>query len=183
MHAELSGLSGRSPFRLAVLATGGTIEKIYDAHTGQLVLGEPVMETLIEQLAQPDIEIQLERVMAIDSLEMGPAEREQLGDSLAQTLDRQDVDAVLITHGTDTLADTARALAARFPALACPVVLTGAMVPFRAARSDAFQNVAQSIMAARLLAPGVYGVFHGRAIEASQIAKDYERLTMIEKPA
>lgn len=183
MSAELSALSCPSPFRLVVLATGGTIEKTYDAHSGQLTLGQPVMESIIDRLEQPDIDVRIERVMAIDSLEMGPDERQQLGDRLAVELETEAADAVLITHGTDTLADTARALADRFPSIDRPVVLTGAMVPFRAADSDAFQNVAQAMVAARLLAPGIYGVFHGRVITAARIAKDYKRLTMVEMPA
>lgn len=183
MSAQSSCPSGSSPFRLVILATGGTIEKTYDAHAGELALGQPVMETLVDRLEQPDIETRIERVMAIDSLEMGADERQQLGDRLATELQAGTADAVLVTHGTDTLADTARALADRFPSTACPVVLTGAMVPFRIADSDAFQNVAQAIMAARLLAPGVYGVFHGRAIPAARIAKDYRRLTMVHGSA
>lgn len=183
MSAQLSSLSGLSPFRLVVLATGGTIEKSYDAHTGQLALGQPVMEAIIDRLEQPDVEVRIERVMAIDSLEMGENERQQLGDRLAFELETAAADAVLVTHGTDTLANTARALAERFPSIDRPVVITGAMVPFRAADSDAFQNVAQAMMAARLLAPGVYGVFHGRVIAAACIAKDYDRLTMVAAPA
>ncbi|MDA3919834.1 MAG: asparaginase domain-containing protein [Salinisphaera sp.] len=170
-----------SLFRIVLLATGGTIEKSYDAHAGHLTLDRPVIDTLVGRLVQPDINLRVERVMAIDSLEMGAAERQRLGDALDDALAADASHAVLITHGTDTLAETARALAERFPSLDRPVVLTGAMVPFRAADSDALQNVAQAIMACRLLLPGVYAVFHGRVIEAAKIAKDYQRLTLVER--
>lgn len=169
-------------FRIVFLATGGTIEKSYDAHMGHLTLARSVIDDLVAGLVQPDIELRIERVMSIDSLEMGSAERETLVESLATELTDDTSDAVVITHGTDTLADTACVLAARFPALDRPVLLTGAMLPFRTADSDGFQNVAQSIMAARLLSPGVYAVFHSRVIEATRIVKDYQRLTFVERP-
>lgn len=168
-------------FQIVLLATGGTIEKSYDAYAGHLTLARPVIHSLADGLVQPDVELRIERIMSIDSLDMGPAEREMLGDRLAAELVSDNSDAVLITHGTDSLADTARALAARFPDLDRPVLLTGAMMPYQTADSDAFQNVAQAIMAARLLSPGVYAVFHSRVIQATRIVKDYERLTFVER--
>jgi len=179
MSSLLNDRMSVSPFRLVVLATGGTLEKRYDAHVGELTLEHSMIETIIGTLEQPDIEVHIERVMAIDSLEMGAPERQTLGDQMAAVLDNDVAHAVLITHGTDTLPDTARALAKRFPELDRPVLLTGAMVPFATADSDGLQNVAQAVMAARLLPPGVYGVLHSRVIAATQIAKDYDRLTMI----
>lgn len=170
-----------SPFRLVVLATGGTIEKSYDAAAGRLTLERPVIETLFERLDQPDVAIEIRRVMAIDSLDMGAAERADVVAAVQACLADDSADAILITHGTDTLAETATALAEALTALDRPVVLTGAMRPYRVADSDAAQNVAQAVMAARLLAPGVYAVFHGRAIPAGRIVKDYDRLTLVAR--
>lgn len=170
-----------SPFRLSVLATGGTIEKEYDAHAGTLRLDKPMLRSLLDRLEQPDIRIAVERVMMLDSLEMGEAERATVVAAARDCIAEHGCDAVLITHGTDTLAQTARAVAEALPDVSLPIVLTGAMRPFRVADSDALQNVAQAIMAARLLAPGVYTAFHGRVIPAAHVVKDYDRLTLMDR--
>lgn len=167
-------------FNIRLLATGGTIEKHYDPHSGQLTLNAPVLEALLDELVHPDVAIAVERLMAIDSLDMQPEHRQQIVDAVADRSCDEAVDAIVITHGTDTLADTASALAQAMPAPRVPVVLTGAMVPYRMAASDASQNVAQALMAARLLAPGVYAAFHGRVIDGARVAKDYTRLTLVE---
>ena len=167
----------RSPFRVTVLATGGTLEKSYDARSGQLSLAEPVIDDLLGRLDMPDVAVRVERLMAKDSLDMTDADRHAIVAAVQRTCADETVDGVVVTHGTDTLADTARALHATLsPTL--PVVLTGAMRPYRVAASDGLQNVAQALMAARLLAPGVYAVMHGRAIAADRVCKDYERLTL-----
>lgn len=171
----------RSPFRISILATGGTIEKQYDAHTGALSLAKPTLEHLLDELDQPDIRIALERVLQIDSLDMGQAEREVVAVATERCIREHGADAIVITHGTDTLGQTAQVLAERLGDVSLPVVLTGAMRPYRVADSDALQNVAQAIMAARLIAPGVYAAFHGRVIPAAYIAKDYERLTLVDR--
>jgi L-asparaginase len=167
-----------SPFRVTLLATGGTIEKTYDPHSGQLTLAVPVLETLLDTLDMPDVVVRVERVMAKDSLDMTEADRSAIVQAAGVALAAGETDAVLITHGTDTLADTAAALVAALEAPAVPVVLTGAMRPYRVAASDAGQNVAQALMAARLLPAGVYAVLHGRVVAGDQIVKDYERLTI-----
>ncbi|KEZ77141.1 asparaginase domain-containing protein [Salinisphaera hydrothermalis] len=173
-------ISSRSPFRIMLLATGGTIEKSYDASAGALTLDVPVIDTLLATLDQPDVQVDVRRVMSIDSLDMGEAERAEVVTAARAALAASDVDAVVITHGTDTLAQTAQALATALDTPRLPIVLTGAMRPYRVADSDAAQNVAQALMAARLLTPGVYAAFHGRVIPAGRIVKDYERLTLIE---
>ncbi|WP_440851470.1 asparaginase domain-containing protein [Salinisphaera sp. SWV1] len=173
-------VSSRSPFRIVLLATGGTIEKSYDATAGALTLDRPVIETLLAHLDQPDVRIEVRRVMSIDSLAMGEAERAEVVAAARDCLAADDADAIVITHGTDTLARTAEALAEALDGPGCPIVLTGAMRPYRVADSDAAQNVAQAVMAARLVVPGVYAAFHGRVIPAGRIVKDYERLTLVE---
>lgn len=168
----------RSPFRVTLLAAGGTIEKCYDARSGQLTLGLPVIESLIAALELSDIVVDVQRLMAKDSLDMDTADRARIVAATTAILAGAKADALLITHGTDTLAETAAALVAALDAPAVPVVLTGAMRPYRVAHSDAAQNVAQALMAARLLAPGVYAVMHGRVVPGDRVIKDYDRLTI-----
>ena len=168
-------------FRLCLLATGGTIEKTYDAHEGRLVLGQPVIEHLVDGLTHPDIAIDIQRLMAVDSLDMQADERAAVVARIQAIEQAGTADAIVVTHGTDTLATTARAIAQQIPRPLFPILLTGAMRPYRVADSDATQNMAQAIMAARLLTPGVYGVLHARVIAADRIEKDYERLTFVER--
>jgi len=165
-------------FRVTLLATGGTIEKSYDAHSGALTLGLPVIESLIAALDLPDVVVDVQRLMAKDSLDMDAADRARIVDAAKTALAIDEAHAVIITHGTDTLAETAAALVAALDAPAVPVVLTGAMRPYRVANSDAAQNVAQALMAARLLAPGVHAVMHARVVAGDRVIKDYERLTI-----
>jgi L-asparaginase len=168
----------RSPFNLVLLATGGTIEKSYDPHSGQLSLAVPVIEGLLESLDMPDVSVRIERLMAKDSLDITDADRQAIVYAAQAVLEQGRVDALVITHGTDTLAETAVALHVALGSPGVPVVITGAMRPYRVAASDAAQNIAQALMAARLLAPGVHAVMHGRAIDAERVVKDYERLTL-----
>ena len=166
--------------RIALLATGGTLEKRYDPHTGTLALGAPVVEELLATLVQPDVAVDVERVMAVDSLDMDDAGRDAIVAAVARRIAAGGCDAVIVTHGTDTLAETASALVAGLKAPAVPVVLTGAMVPWACAGSDAAQNLAQALMAARLLAPGVHVVFHSRVVPGERVVKDYARLTLVD---
>ena len=168
----------RSPFNVVLLATGGTIEKTYDARSGQLSLDQPVIESLLERLDMPDVSVVVERLMAKDSLDMTDADRQAIVTAVTAISERNTVDALVITHGTDTLAETAAALHAALATPTLPVVLTGAMRPYRVADSDGAQNVAQALMAARLLAPGVHAVMHSRVIAGERVVKDYERLTL-----
>lgn len=171
-------MSCRSPFHVRVLATGGTLEKSYDPARGELTLDVPVVDQLLAALDQPDVVVDVDPLMRVDSLDMGEAERARIVDAVRDHLAAAP-DAIVITHGTDTLGETAAALHAAFVEPACPVVLTGAMRPYRVADSDALQNVAQALMAARLLAPGVYAVFHSRVIPGDRVVKDYRQLTLI----
>lgn len=166
-------------FRIALLATGGTLEKRYDPHAGTLALDAPTIESLVANLVQPDVTLSLERVMAVDSLDMDDSHRARIVAAVERRLEAGEVDAIVITHGTDTLARTAAALCAARPAPPVPIVLTGAMVPWACANSDAAQNLAQALMAARLVAAGVHAVFHTRVIAGDRVVKDYDRLTLV----
>lgn len=163
------------PFRITLIATGGTLEKSYDADTGQLSLSRPVIPELLARLKHPDVQVRLIRLMARDSLDMTDADRQRILDTVMRHA--PEADAILVTHGTDSLHATGNLLAEHRPAPPVPVVLTGAMVPYLHDGSDALQNVAQALLACRLLAPGVHLVFHGQVIPGDRIRKDYQRST------
>ena len=87
----------------------------------------------------------------------------------------------MITHGTDTMAETGRTIQRAFPGLAVPVILTGAMRPLGFEGSDGLQNLTESLLAARLLAPGVYIAMHGQVFAAERAEKDKELGTFVER--
>jgi L-asparaginase len=86
----------------------------------------------------------------------------------------------VITHGTDTILETANFLEASLPALPVPVVLTGAMRPLGFENSDGIQNLAESFFAAKILKPGVYLVMHGEVFDIRRARKDLELGTFVE---
>jgi L-asparaginase len=163
------------PLHVAVLTTGGTIEKTYDETDGSLRNVRSVLARLLDELRLPDLRVTHIPVMNKDSLDMTPADRAEI---LAKVRDASsEQDAVVVIHGTDTLAVTGAHLYENLSELPVPVVLTGAMRPFEFRDSDALQNVTESLLAARLLPPGVYVVMHGRALAFPGVEKHRERRT------
>ena len=88
-------------------------------------------------------------------------------------------DAIIILHGTDTMAETGELLNRELVDLQIPVILTGAMRPYEFRDTDALQNVTESLLAARLVSPGVYVVMHNRVLRFPGVVKDRENLTFI----
>lgn len=89
---------------------------------------------------------------------------------------------IVITHGTDTMTETGVYLQRAFPELKVPIILTGAMRPLGFEGSDGLQNLTESLIAARLLGPGVYVVFHGQVFSADKTIKDRALGTFVSKP-
>ena len=86
---------------------------------------------------------------------------------------------IVISHGTDTMVETGRYLEKSFPDLKVPIVLTGAMTPLGFEGSDGLQNLTESLLAARLVAPGVYIVMHGQVFPVSRALKDKDKATFV----
>ena len=164
-----------APKRIALLSTGGTIEKTYNESDGTITNQRSVLDIMLASLILRGVVIERVPVMNKDSLDMTPADREEILDKVRGALAHYD--AILVIHGTDTLAETGAHLERNLPGLAVPVVLTGAMRPFEFRDSDALQNVNESLLGARLLAPGVYVVMHGRALAFPGVTKNRERRT------
>jgi L-asparaginase len=167
------------PFRVAILTTGGTIEKTYDETDGSLRNVRSVLDRLLDELRLPDLAVTHVPVMNKDSLDMTPQDREEICLRVQSALPA--CDAVLVIHGTDTLSETGDHLRRRLAEPRVPVVLTGAMRPFEFRDSDALQNVTESLLAARLLPPGVFVVMHGRALELPGVEKSRARRTFTRR--
>ena len=162
--------------RVALLTTGGTIEKRYVEQAGSMENTEPQMRRCLAQLRLPETEVTVTELMNKDSLYMTDEDRATIAQQvLAHTAAGI---PVLVTHGTDTVVETGKTvqalLAASLPALAVPVVFTGAMTPFGIEGSDALQNLTEALLATHLLAPGVYLAFHGEVFPIDAVRKDRE---------
>jgi len=169
-----------APFRIAVITTGGTIAKTYDQRKAVLRNADPVVKRLVRSLRLEETKVSFKELMQKDSLDLSPHDRARIVETVRSTARRSN--AVVVIHGTDTLSETGEALLAAMPAPAVPIVLTGAMVPFVVAGSDGLQNVTEALFACRLLAPGIYAVFHGRALSFPGVVKDRETLTFVRCP-
>lgn len=163
--------------RIQVLTTGGTIDKVYGVG-GQLEIGPPAVETLLAPVLT-EIEYVVTPVLALDSLDMTDEHRAVLAAAVEQVAE----DRVLITHGTDTMPETARYLEAHLSpaALGKVIVLTGAMQPASMRASDAAYNLGAATTALQLLSPGVHIAMSGRVFAASAVVKDTSRGIFVDR--
>jgi L-asparaginase len=164
--------------RIAILTTGGTIEKTYDETDGKLRNVASVLESVLSYLRLPTAETRHLAVMSKDSLDLTDADREQIVAAVREALSSSD--AVLVVHGTDTLSVTGELLAARLTNLSKPVVLTGAMRPFEFRDTDAFQNLTEALLACRLMPAGVYVAMHNQVLKFPGVVKDRQKLTFVK---
>lgn len=152
---------------LRILATGGTFDKRYDPMTGVLGFGETHLHEIVAR-ARAAGPLEVEVVMMIDSLEMVDEHRQRV---LAACRAAPEP-ALVVVHGTDTIVETARVLGQA--GLAKTIVLTGAMVPYALADSDASFNLGAAIGFARSLPQGVWVAMNGVARPWSNVRKNRE---------
>ena len=163
-----------------LITTGGTIEKTYSEGTGIVLNNASKIGQYLDRLRLPDTDVQVVPVMNKDSLEMTPEDRAELVARMATLLPAGH--PMVITHGTDTMAESGVYIQRAFPSLAVPVILTGAMRPLGFEQSDGLQNLTESLLAARLLPPGVYIAIHGQVFRADRAQKDRTLGTFVPKP-
>ncbi len=156
--------------KIHLISTGGTIEKVYSETTGAVGNLHFKLDRYLNRLRLPDAEVDHTQLMNKDSLDMDDADRRQVLRAVQQKL--PDGAPIVISHGTDTMVDTGLLLRDSLRELKVPVILTGAMVPLGFENSDALQNLTESLIAARLLAPGVYVVMHNQVFPVDRVRKD-----------
>ena len=144
--------------------TGGTIDKIYFDALSEFQVGETALHPIFRE-GNVTLPVEVTALMRKDSLELTDSDRQTIHDAVAASPAR----AILITHGTDTMAKTADALQ---DIADKTIVLTGAMQPASLRNSDSVFNVGFALAAAQLAAPGVYIAMNGRLFEAGHVAKD-----------
>lgn len=159
----------KNPDVITILATGGTIDKFYSV-AGTLDIGKPAAHDVLSRVLT-DIRFDIRALIGKDSLDMTDEDRAEL----VAALNAVEHDQVLITHGTDTMSESARYIAEHAELGSKVVVLTGAMQPAVMAHSDAGFNLGAAISALTLLEPGVYISMSGRIFPAHTVRKDRAR--------
>jgi L-asparaginase len=154
-----------------VIATGGTLEKVYSEQTGGVQNLDSKIDRYFRMLRLPDADITVTHLMNKDSLDMTDADRATVLGAVREKLAAKAA-PVIITHGTDTMVETGLLLQANLPDLQFPIILTGAMTPLGFEGSDGLQNLTESLLAARVLAPGVYVVMHNQVFPVDKVRKD-----------
>lgn len=156
--------------KIALISTGGTIEKTYDELSGLLANKVSVLDVMLAALELRGVAVQRIQLMNKDSLEMTAAEHTMI----AETADRmaRACDGVVVVHGTDRLAESGERLVELVGTPMTPVVFTGAMRPYELRNTDAEQNLTEALLAVQLLRPGVYITMHGQVLQFPGVVKD-----------
>jgi L-asparaginase len=153
--------------KIVIFTTGGTIDKVYFDAKSEFEVGEPQIGHILRE-AMVGFEFEVRSLMQKDSLEMTDADRKLIRAAVEHCVDP----FVLITHGTDTMAETAAALAG-IPRKT--IVLTGALSPARFRSTDAIFNIGSAVAAVQSLPEGVYVAMNGRVFRAGHVRKNREQ--------
>lgn len=153
--------------QIKIFTTGGTIDKIYFDAKSEYAVGEPIIGAILQE-AQAGFEYSVETLLKKDSLELDDADRALI----RQAVEREPASRVLITHGTDTMTETARIL---MGIAGKTIVLTGSLSPARFRASDAIFNIGAAVAAVQIMPPGVYIAMNGRVFAAGKVRKNREQ--------
>jgi L-asparaginase len=158
---------------IRIFVTGGTFDKTYDEISGQLSFRDTHLPEML-RLGRSRVDVSIRTLMMIDSLEMTDADREAIVRNCQQCEESQ----IVITHGTDTIVETAAAIAA--VAQGKTVVLTGAMIPYAFGSSDGLFNLGSALSFVQTLPPGVYVAMNGRHFAWDRVRKNRKTGTFEE---
>ena len=150
-----------------IFVTGGTFDKEYNEITGELYFQDSHLPEMLK-LGRNLVHVDTRTLMMIDSLEMTELDRELIAE---HCLDSKE-DRIIITHGTDTMAETARVIFERVKGKT--IVITGAMIPYKFGSSDGLFNLGSALAFVQTLPPGVYVAMNGRYFDATNVRKNKE---------
>jgi len=152
---------------IRIFITGGTFDKTYDEIRGSLAFGDTHLPEML-RLGRSRVEVTVRTLMMVDSLDMTAADRALIVRNCAQCEESM----IVITHGTDTMVETARAIAEGVAGKT--VVLTGAMIPYAFGSSDGLFNLGSALSFAQVLPPGVYIAMNGQQFTWNAVRKNKE---------
>jgi L-asparaginase len=156
---------------IRILVTGGTFDKEYDEVRGRLFFKDTHVQEMLDK-GRSRVPVSIRTLMMIDSLEMTDADRALVVEQCRQS----EVDRIVVTHGTDTMVETGRAIAAAGLA-GKTVVLTGAMIPYAFGSSDGLFNLGSALSFAQVLPPGVYVAMNGQYFPWDEVRKNRDTAT------
>jgi L-asparaginase len=152
--------------QIQVYVTGGTFDKEYNLITGQLYFKDTHLDDMFER-GRCTLDIDIKTLMMVDSLEMTDADRE----IIVYSCEKCNNEKILLTHGTDTMVETASYLASKN--IDKTIVLTGAMIPYSfGGSSDGFFNLGSALAFVQVLPAGVYVVMNGRYYNWNNVKKN-----------
>ena len=152
---------------IRIFITGGTFDKEYNEITGKLYFKDTHMREILD-LGRSKLDVSIRTLMMIDSLDMTDSDRNLIVENCVSTKG----DQIIITHGTDTMTDTAKLLATGN--LEKTIVLTGAMIPFKFGTSDGLFNLGNALGFVQSLPHGVYIAMNGRCFDYDKVKKNKE---------
>ena len=153
---------------IAIFVCGGTFDKKYDEITGRLFFEDTHVGEML-RLGRSRVDVSIETLMMIDSLEMTDADRAAIAERCRSCRESR----IVITHGTDTMIETARVLASVFPAGGTKtIVLTGAMIPYAFGSSDGLFNLGSALSFVQVLTSGVYVAMNARCFTWDRVSKN-----------
>jgi L-asparaginase len=153
---------------IRIFVTGGTFDKQYNEIAGTLAFKDTHLPEMLA-LGRCRLEVSIRTLMMIDSLEMTDADRALIVEQCRASVEPR----IVITHGTDTMVETAHVLAAALPpSSGKTIVLTGAMIPYAFGSSDGLFNLGSALSFVQVLPPGVYVAMNGRCFPADSVTKN-----------
>lgn len=150
---------------IRIFITGGTFDKEYNELNGQLYFKDTHMSDLLD-MGRSRVAVEIRTLMMVDSLEMTDEDRQLI----AYQCNNCDETQIVITHGTDTMADTAQMLANEVKDKT--IILTGAMIPIKFGSSDGLFNLGSALAFAQTLPAGVYVAMNGRYFNWNNVRKN-----------
>jgi L-asparaginase len=159
---------------IRIFVTGGTFDKTYDEIAGRLSFDDTHLGEML-QLGRARVPVSIRTLMMIDSMEMTAEDRAVIVRNCATCEESQ----IVVTHGTDTMVETAAALAAGVTGKT--IVLTGALIPYAFGSSDGLFNLGSALSFAQVLPPGVYIAMNGQYFRWDQVRKNLK--TGVFEPA
>jgi L-asparaginase len=157
--------------RIALISTGGTIEKTYDELSGVLANTHvSVLDVMLASLELRGLEVERVALLNKDSLDMTPDDHTLIAETAARKA--RETDGVVVVHGTDRLAISGERVVEIVGTPAAPVVFTGAMRPYELRSTDALQNLTEALLAVQLVPAGVYVAMHNQVLRFPGVRKD-----------
>jgi len=150
---------------IRLFVTGGTFDKEYDEISGDLIFKETQVEKMLK-LGRSNVDINIRTLMMVDSLFMTAEDRRNIVNNCKKAKENK----ILITHGTDTMVETAKELAAE--SINKTIILTGAMVPYAFGSSDGLFNLGSALSFCQTLKPGVYIAMNGKVFDWCNVSKN-----------